>query len=130
MLGARRGCLCCLLITKLFFVAVVVVYADERTAEGQYFTEGDEYGVVYLAQWWAEEACGEHYAAEAAQCHSDDKLQTFHLIKNFELRGDDLTTELHGTTLNQGYISCFRVCPCSSVVGSIPTEIHLSAVMI
>ena len=56
----------------------MVVNADERTAEGQYFTEGDEYGVVYLAQWWAEEACGEHYAAEAAQCHSDDKLQTFH----------------------------------------------------
>ena len=56
----------------------MVVNADERTAEGQYFAKGDEYGVVDLAQWWAEEACGEHYAAEAAQCHSDDKLQTFH----------------------------------------------------
>ena len=97
----------------------MVVNADERTAEGQYLAKGDEYGVVYLAQWWAEEACGEHYAAEAAQCHSDDKLQTFHLIKNFELRGNDLTTELHGTTLNQGYISCFRVCPCLSVVGNV-----------
>ena len=109
MLGARRGCLCCLLITKLLFVAVVVVNADERTAEGQYLAEGDEYGVVYLAQWWAEEACGEHYAAEAAQCHSDDELQTFHLIKNFELRitRGGLTTELHGTTLNKGYI--FRI---------------------
>ncbi len=56
----------------------MVVNADERTTEGQYFAEGDKYGVVYLAQWWAEEARGEHYAAEAAQCHSDDKLQTFH----------------------------------------------------
>ena len=74
----------------------------------------------------------EQCAPEGAHCSSDDELQAFHLIKNFELRGDDLTTELHGTTLNQGYIyiSCFRVCPCLSVVGSIPTEIHLSAVMI
>lgn len=62
----------------LLFVSVFVINSYQRTAEGQYFTEGDEYGVVYLAQWWAEEARGEHYAAEAAQCHSDDKLQTFH----------------------------------------------------
>ena len=56
----------------------MVVYAYQTTAEGQYLAEGDEYGVVDFAQWWAEEARGEHYAAEAAQCHSDDKLQTFH----------------------------------------------------
>ena len=49
MLGARRGCLCCLLITNLFFVAVFIVYADERAAEGQYLAEGDKERMMYLA---------------------------------------------------------------------------------
>ena len=31
-----------------------------------------------LAQWWAEEARGEHYAPEDAQCHSGDELEVFH----------------------------------------------------
>lgn len=44
----------------------MVVDADERPAEGQYFAKGDEYGVVYLAQWWADKPRCEHYAAEAA----------------------------------------------------------------
>ena len=33
----------------LFLVAVVVVNAYQRTAEGQYFAEGDEDGVVNFA---------------------------------------------------------------------------------
>ena len=31
-----------------------------------------------LAQWWAEEARGEHYAPEGAQCSSGDELEVFH----------------------------------------------------
>ena len=79
MLGARRSCLSCLYklnteayIRKqhkqqfrfaniaqrqgLLFVAVFVVNAYQATAEGEYFAEGDEDGVVNLCQWWADEA--------------------------------------------------------------------------
>ena len=42
----------------LFLVAVVVVNAYQRTAESQYFAEGDEDGVVNLCQRLADEACG------------------------------------------------------------------------
>ena len=31
-----------------------------------------------LSQWWADEARGEHYAPEGAQCHSGDELEVFH----------------------------------------------------
>ena len=74
MLGARRGCLCCLLITKLLFVAVVVVDADERTAEGQYLAKGDEYGVVDFAQWVCNKTTRKQCAPEGAHCSSDDEL--------------------------------------------------------
>ena len=33
-----------------------------------------------LAQWWAEEARGKHYAPEGAQCSSGDELEVFHRI--------------------------------------------------
>ena len=36
---------------------------------------------MYLAQWWADEARGEHYAPEGAQCHSKDKLKVLHNSK-------------------------------------------------
>ena len=65
----------------------MVVNADERTAEGQYFTEGDEYGVVDFAQWVCNKTTRKQCAPEGAHCSSDDELQAFHLIKNFELRG-------------------------------------------
>ena len=42
----------------LFLVAVVVVNAYQATAEGEYFAEGDEDGVVNLCQRWADKACG------------------------------------------------------------------------
>ena len=41
---------------SLFFIAVLVVDADEGAAEGEYFAKGDEDGVMDLAQWWAAEA--------------------------------------------------------------------------
>ena len=33
---------------------------------------------MHLAQWWADEARGEHHAPEGAQCHSGDELEVFH----------------------------------------------------
>ena len=87
MLGARRGCLCCFIITKLLFVAVVVVNAYQRATEGQYLAESDEERVVDFTHGRGNEPRGEQCAPEGAHCSSDDELQTFHLIKNFELRG-------------------------------------------
>ena len=40
----------------LLFIAVLVVYPYQTPAESEYFAKGDEYGVMDLAQWWAEEA--------------------------------------------------------------------------
>ena len=34
--------------------------------------------MVDFCQWWAEEARGEHYAPEGAQCNSGDELEVFH----------------------------------------------------
>ena len=62
----------------LFFIPVFVVDAYQGTGEGEDFAEGDENRVMYLCQWWAEEARGEHYAPEGAQCHSGDELEVFH----------------------------------------------------
>ena len=62
----------------LFFVAVLVVDADQRAAEGEYFAKGDENRVMDLCQWWADEARREHYAPEGAQCHSGDELEVLH----------------------------------------------------
>ena len=42
----------------LFLVTIAVVNAYQATAEGEYFAEGDEDGVVNLCQRWADEACG------------------------------------------------------------------------
>ena len=44
------------IVTLLLFIPVLVVDADEGAAEGEDFAKGDEDGVMYLAQWWAEEA--------------------------------------------------------------------------
>ena len=39
-----------------FFIPILVVDADEGAAEGEYFAEGDEDGVMDLSQWRAKEA--------------------------------------------------------------------------
>ena len=36
-----------------------------------------------LCQWWADEARGEHYAPEGAQCHSGDELEVFHGLGSY-----------------------------------------------
>ena len=38
---------------------------------------------MYLAQWWAEEARGEHHAPEGAQCSSGDELEVFHGLGSY-----------------------------------------------
>ena len=65
-------------VTLLLFVPVFIVNTYQGTGEGEDFAKGDEDGVMYLSQWWAEEARGEHYAPEGAQCHSGDELEVFH----------------------------------------------------
>ena len=64
----------------------MIVYADEGATKSEYLTEGNEYGMVYLAQRRAAEARYKQCAPESAHCSSDDELKAFHLIKNFELR--------------------------------------------
>ena len=64
----------------------MIVYPYQAPAEGEYLSEGDEDGVVYLAQWRAAEARYKQCAPESAHCSSDDELKAFHLIMNFELR--------------------------------------------
>ena len=66
----------------LLFIPVLVVYADQRAAEGEYFAKSDEDRVVDLAQWWADKARGEHYAPEGAQCSSGDELEVFHGVRS------------------------------------------------
>ena len=39
----------------LLFIAVLVIYTDQWAAEGEDFAEGDEDGVMDLAQWRAAE---------------------------------------------------------------------------
>ena len=61
----------------LLFVPVFVVYPYQRTGEGEYFAKSDEDGVMDFSQWWAEEARGEHYAPEGAQCKRCEELNVF-----------------------------------------------------
>ena len=43
-------------IVTLFFIPILVVDAYQTAAEGEYFAEGDENGVMDLSQWRAKEA--------------------------------------------------------------------------
>ena len=64
----------------LFFIPVLVVYPYQTPAEGEYFAIGVEKRVMYLSQWWADEARHQHRASKDAQCHSGDELEVFHRI--------------------------------------------------
>ena len=55
-----------LVLGSLFFVAVFVVYTNERAAEGEYFTKSNEYRVVYLAHRRANEARHQQHASKDA----------------------------------------------------------------
>lgn len=52
----------------------MVVYTDERATESEDFAEGDEYGVVNLADRMRDEPTREQCAPESAHCGSDDEL--------------------------------------------------------
>ena len=65
----------------LLFIAVFVIDPYQTAAEGKYFAKGDEDGVVNLAQWWADEARGEHYAPEGAESNGYSQLKIFHIFK-------------------------------------------------
>ena len=67
----------------LFFIPVFIVNTDQTTGEGEYFAKGDENRVMYLSQWWANEARGKHYAPEGAQCSSGDELEVFHGLGSY-----------------------------------------------
>ena len=58
----------------LLFVAVVVVNAYQRTAEGQYLTEGNEERVVNLTHGRGKKPRGEQCAPESAHGSSDYEL--------------------------------------------------------
>ena len=51
------------------FVAILIIYPYQTPTEGQYLAKGDEYAVVNLAQWWANEAREEQYASKDTQTY-------------------------------------------------------------
>lgn len=75
----RKACITSPTATSLA-IAVFIVNTDQTTAEGEYFAKGNENRVMYLAQWWADEARHQHRASKDAQCHSGDELELFHRI--------------------------------------------------
>ena len=54
---------------KLFFVAVVIVYADEGACEGEYLAKGNQYAMVNLPQWRAAESRDQQYPTKPAQIY-------------------------------------------------------------
>ena len=76
------------ILVVLFLISILIVDADEAAAEGQYFAKGDEDGVMYLCQWWADEARQQHRAPEGAERNCRCQLKIFHIhsIKFCRLR--------------------------------------------
>ena len=62
-------------------IAVLVVNTDQTTAESEYFAKGDENRVMYLAQWWADEARHQHCASKGAESNGYSQLKIFHNFK-------------------------------------------------
>ena len=82
----------------------MIVYPYQAPAEGEYLTEGNEDGMVYLAQRRAAEARYKQCAPESAHCSSDDELKAFHLIMNYELRVCHLLGDSCPDELTQGAV--------------------------
>ena len=53
----------------LFFVAVMIVDADEGACEGEYLAKGNQYAMVNLSQWRAAEARDQQYPTKPAQTY-------------------------------------------------------------
>ena len=62
----------------LFFVAVVIIYADEGAAEGKYLTKSNEDGMVNFAKRRRYKPARKQCAPESAHCSSDDELELLH----------------------------------------------------
>ena len=73
----RKACITSPTATSLA-IAVLVVDTDQTTAESEYFAKGDENRVMYLSQWWADEARYEHHAPEGAEGNGYSLLKIFH----------------------------------------------------
>ena len=67
-----------IIVLKSLLISIFVIDPYQTAAEGEYLAKSDEDGVMDFSQWWANEARGEHYAPEGAQCHSGDELEVFH----------------------------------------------------
>ena len=59
----------CQFKTKLFFVAVMIVDADEGACEGEYLAKGNQYAMVNLPQWRAAETRDHQYPTKPAQTY-------------------------------------------------------------
>ena len=101
MLGARRGCLCCLLITKLLLVAVVVVNAYQRAAEGQYFAEGNEERVVDFTYRRGKKPRCQQCAPKSAHGSSDYELEFSHRVCDYFPQITLIYTEPRGSFIRQ-----------------------------
>ena len=55
------------ILVVLFLISILIVYADERAAEGEYLAEGDEDRVMDLSQWRANKARHQQEASKRAE---------------------------------------------------------------
>ena len=85
----------------LLLVAVVVVNAYQRTAEGQYLTEGNEERVVNLTHGRGNEPRGEQYAPEGAHGGSDYELEFSHRVCDYFPLITLIYTETRGSFIRQ-----------------------------
>ena len=72
-----------IIVLKSLLISIFVIYPYQTPAEGEDFAKGDEDGVMYLSQWWADKARHQHRASKDAQCHSGDELEVFHVLGSY-----------------------------------------------
>ena len=85
----------------LLLVAVVVVNAYQRTAEGQYLTEGNEERVVNLTHGRGNEPRREQCASEGAHGGSDYELEFSHRVCDYFPLITLIYTEPRGSFIRQ-----------------------------
>ena len=59
---------------RLCFGLVVVVDTHDCAGKGEYFSEGSEYGGMYLSGGWRDEGGYNHEAAEDSHCDGENEL--------------------------------------------------------
>lgn len=68
---------------NLFFVAVMIVDADERAAESENLSKSDKHRVVYLSHRLCDEPACEQCAPESAHCYRYYELDFSHFAGHF-----------------------------------------------